>query len=201
MPVQGNLRSAPALTTNKLLPSPQGKAHGITRHMHAAMHRGPAKHRALQGRSRHNPVPTPMRCLALVGLAIFFLAQVCCFAHCNLGNSSGSLGEGPSSCHGTAQANSCHGTTHTTRDDPGQSLPAGTSCVAFKTVLVQAKETLGSTWQPPVAMEPPCIQVTCPPVPQLPASSLTPNHSRDWVFQPEVSLGPALHSTAPPSLL
>lgn len=134
-----------------------------------------------------------LRSFAAVSLVAFLAAQTLCFIHCNLG---GARGESAlPSCHVAASSGACH--------DKGNSSSQGptttTTCFTLQNLVISGDA-------PTLVV--PEFSVLCLPAPftlaldvsstELAASfSRQANHG-DWVFTPEVSLGPAFRSLAPP---
>ena len=139
-----------------------------------------------------------LRSLAAVALVIWIAAFALCTAHCT-GFSAGH-GNGDSarpSCHSTASAKTEH------HDDGGSNdsehCPSSTlGCAALQTAWLSGK---AATVAPPshvLYLLAPVVLVldTVPDdAATLVFRQVTP---RDWVFTPEVSLGPAFRSLAPP---
>jgi hypothetical protein len=133
-----------------------------------------------------------LRSLAVLALIVFVAAQTMCFIHCHFGGGHGNSDAEPS-CHGSAQAQSHH---------DGHNAPAPaptTSCATLKTMLAGGEApTLG-------APQLHTLYLLAPMALALDATEVRPKTSfsrqartRDWVFTPEVCLGPAIHSLAPP---
>jgi len=135
------------------------------------------------------------RHLAAVTLVVFVVAQVLCFVHCHSGGGHGGDAEKPS-CHGTA-AQSHH-------DEDGSSptkpLPMG-SCATLQnlfasngalTLAVPEFAPLYSLTSFALALDATAIEPTA-------LISRQPR-PREWALTPEVYLGPAIHSLAPPLL-
>jgi hypothetical protein len=140
------------------------------------------------------------RCFAAATLLTWIGAQALCQAHCIIG---GCHDEGDdASCHSVNVAASHHG------DDDHGSQPcdddrcADASCQTLKSALVGNGALLL------VAPELSLLHSVAPFVLTLDATAIEPVASlsrqaspRKWVFTPEVSLGPALRSQAPPAFL
>ncbi|MSU35157.1 MAG: hypothetical protein EXS36_08585 [Pedosphaera sp.] len=140
-----------------------------------------------------------LRSLAALALGVFVVAQSLCFLHCNSFDGSGDKAR--PSCHGSPKspvAQNCHG--HDGHDRPTPSAPSTSlMCPTLKTLLA------GSDTPPLVA--PPLHTLYLlvlislamdSPESQREASFSCQAHTRDWVFTPEVCLGPAFRSLAPP---
>ncbi|MCI0536828.1 MAG: hypothetical protein L0Z50_16545 [Verrucomicrobiales bacterium] len=128
-------------------------------------------------------------------LVAFVAAEAMCFVHCHFGGG-----------HADAEQPSCHSTasTRSNHDENGPASPAPSamiSCFTLKNLLTSGGAlTL-------VAPDQPIFYILGPVALALDATATEPTasisraaRSRDWVFTPEVSLGPALHSLAPPLL-
>lgn len=135
-----------------------------------------------------------IRFVAVLLLTVFVAAQTVCFIHCSLGAGRGhaNVGARPS-CHDPAPVKS-HENGHNT---PARA-PTPT-CSTFKTMLAEGyTPTLVPpqfhTLYPFPSME--LVLETTEVQPQALSSrrAWPPN----WVFTPEVCLGPALRSLAPP---
>jgi hypothetical protein len=143
----------------------------------------------------HQTKLSPMlRSFAAVTLLAWLAAQVLCAAHCNFGV-----------CHGEAEKASCHGPALTHHDDadpagPGHDNSSTTAtCLTLKSALVSGS---------PLALVPPELHLlyTLAPVAlaldatmaEATAPSSRQAWRRDWAFTPEVYLGPAFRSHAPP---
>lgn len=135
----------------------------------------------------------PLRCFAALALVIFVVAQTLCFVHCNFGGGHGDSAQ--PSCHGAASASAGQ-----EEGDSAPSVPSPTgACLTLKTLLA------GGDAPTLVAPQPHTLYLLVPFALALDVTATKPevlfsrqaNHS-DWVFTPEVSLGPALRSLAPP---
>lgn len=149
-------------------------------------------------RSRPTALSPLPRSLAAATLLVWITAQAMCTAHCSLG-----VGHGDSSqpsCHGAAAS-----TTHHEDDHSGAPSDHG-SQTAYTCKVLKSALLMGSA---PVLVEPELhlLYLLSPLVTLLNATRDEPQASpfrqawrRDWVFTPEVYLGPALRSLAPPLL-
>jgi hypothetical protein len=135
-----------------------------------------------------------LRCFAVGTLLVWLAAQTLCTAHCSLGVGRGQGAH--ASCHGPAAPQPDKGS-------PGPA-PEGSSttaaCVTLKTVALSGGVV---AWLVPGAH----VLYTLAPVAQELVAAPEPDMAfprqawrRDWVFTPEVSLGPAFRSHAPPSI-
>lgn len=149
-------------------------------------------------RSRDKSSSPLLRSFAAVALVIWVSAVALCTAHC-----TGFLAEG----HGEGAQPSCHVGDHqkATHHDDGDSenpehCPSSTlGCAALQSASMNGKAT--TLVQPPTHV----LYLLAPVALVLDA---TPDDTttlvfrqaplRDWVFTPEVSLGPAFRSLAPP---
>jgi len=128
---------------------------------------------------------------------VWIAAQALCFAHCNFGFAHG--GSAQPACHAATPSSACH-------DDGADSAPnkrdsaASTTCSTLKSALVGGGAT--ALVQPDAHL----LYTLAPVALMLDVTAIEPSsvssrqaRPRDWVFTPEVYLGPALHSLAPPS--
>jgi hypothetical protein len=126
---------------------------------------------------------------------VFVVAQTMCFIHCHFGGGHGNS-DAQSSCHGSAQAQS----HHDGHDDPAPAPTA--SCSTLKTMLA------GGDAPTLVAPQFHTLYLLTPMTLALDATEVQPKaffsrqaRTRDWVFTPEVCLGPAFRCLAPPSVV
>ena len=137
-----------------------------------------------------------LRPLASAVLLAWLTAMAFCAAHCSLGIGRGDSVQ--SSCHGPAASASHTEADHSSapRDHRSES---SCNCKVLKSALL--------TGNAPVLVPPdPHLLCLLPPfvalydsLPAQPQTSLLrQSWRRDWVFTPEVSLGPAFRSLAPP---
>ena len=141
-------------------------------------------------RSRQTTFSPLLRSVAAGALLVWVAAQVLCFAHCQFGVGHG--GSEPPSCHAPAPTPSPH--------DNGDSS-AGITCSTLKSALP------GSGSAVLVQPEFPQLYTLAPFALSLDVTATEPTacffrqaKTLDWVFTPEVSLGPAHRSHAPPFL-
>jgi hypothetical protein len=141
------------------------------------------------GRPILNPL---LRSLAVLALTVFASAQTMCFLHCHVGGGSGHNNAQPS-CHGSAQARHSHDRQDTPA--PAPSAP----CSTLKTMMAggDAPTVIAPQWH--------TLPLLFPVVLTLDATKAPPQTSlfrqawtRDRVRGPEVYLGPAFRSLAPP---
>ena len=147
-------------------------------------------------RSRQTSFSPLLRSFAAGALFVWLTAQVLCFAHCNFGVGHGSS-EQPS-CHASAPSQGHH-------DDGDSSSPAhhessdSAACSTLKSALVGSGAT--ALVQPDFhllyTLAPLTLHAT---VMEPTASFFRQAKVRDRVFTPEVCLGPAFRSLAPPAL-
>ena len=145
-------------------------------------------------RSRQISFSPLLRSFAAGALLVWVAAQVLCFAHCNFGFG-----------HGDSEQASCHGSapTSTHHDDSDSSSPthhkssASAACSTLKSALVGSSTT--ALVQPDFhllyTLAPLTLHAT---VMEPTASFFRQAKVRDRVFTPEVCLGPAFRSLAPP---
>ena len=134
------------------------------------------------------------RSVAAATLCVWLAAQVLCAAHCDFGV-----------CRGDEEHPSCHGPepSQSHRDDGDSPAPAHddssttATCLTLKSALVSG---VGPTVVPSelhvlYTLAPFALDATA----AVPASLHSRQaKSRDWVFTPELCLGPAFRSHAPP---
>ena len=135
-----------------------------------------------------------LRWMAGAALVIFFTAQVACFTHCHLGGVRGGVAQ--PSCH--AKTSHCHRCDSSTpaKQDP---MPVSTCSTLMNAVSSSASLTV-------VAPELPLLYTLAPDFLALDTTAIEPlalfsreARPADWILTPEVSLGPAHRSLAPPS--
>ena len=143
-------------------------------------------------RLRQTTLSPWLRSLAALALLVFIVAQAFCFAHCNFGASM-TMTEKSSAGHAAASkpmaGGSCCPKPHGNSE--------GAVCVTLKSALVSSDAT---------TLVQPDFQLLHTPAPlTLDMTAVEPTASfsrqaklRDWVFTPEVCLGPAFRSLAPP---
>ena len=141
------------------------------------------------------------RWLAAGMVMVFLLAQALCFLHCNFGEGHGESKQASVSCHGPAPKKSCHG-DGASSEPSDKNLPAPTgACITLKTFLSNASVLQLSAPELPVLylLGPAELSLDrAIPEPVEPILRRVWRHDR--VFTPEVSLGPAFRSQAPPFL-
>ena len=147
--------------------------------------------------SRQTTLRPLFRCFAAVTLLFWIGAQVLCQAHCSPGACHDESGE--TGCHEATTPNSHHGDEHT---PDHQDRSANASCETLKSALSD------NTSSPLVTPEFSILYTLAPTALALDVTGIKPEalFSRDArlrgrVFTPEVYLGPAFRSLAPPVLL
>ncbi len=137
------------------------------------------------------------RSLAALTLMVFVVAQATCFAHCHLGSGHGEKAQ--PSCHSSPQATAPHD-RNDNHDGPPLSPPAATTiCSTLKTMLAAGDAlTLVAPRLYTVYLLTPISLVLDAPATQMELPFSRQAGRGDWIFTPEVCLGSALHSLAPP---
>ena len=144
-------------------------------------------------RFRRKTLSPLLRMFAAATLVLFVAGQVVCFAHCHLGGRSG--GATQPSCH--AKTSHCQGGDPSTpaKHDP---MPAST-CSTLKNAVPNSDSLTVVAPEFPVLYTLAFVLLT------FEATAVDPNvlllraaWPAEWVFTPEVSLGPAHRSLAPP---
>ena len=139
-----------------------------------------------------------LRSFAAEALLVWVAAQVFCFAHCNFGVGHGSS-EQPS-CHASAPSQTHH-------EDGDSSGPAhhdasgSAACATLKSALVGSGSA--ALVQPDFRLLytlAPVVLTFDMNVTEPTADFFRQAKAHDWVFTPEVCLGPAHRSHAPPYL-
>ena len=143
-------------------------------------------------RLRQTTLSPWLRSLAALALLVFIVAQTMCFIHCHFGGGHGNSDAQPS-CHGSAQAKAAH-------DDHNAPAPAPTTtCSTLKTMLAgaDAPTVIGPQLHTLYLLAPVTLSLDATDAEPTSVSSRQAR-TRDWVFTPEVCLGPAFRSLAPP---
>ena len=131
------------------------------------------------------------RWIAAAALVIYVTAQAVCLAHCHLGG----FRTTQPSCH--AKSSHCHrcDSSAPAKADP---MPASTCLTLMNAVSSSASLTV-------VAPELPLLYTLAPDFLALPTTAIEPlaffsrqARPADWILTPEVFLGPAHRSLAPP---
>ncbi len=134
-----------------------------------------------------------LRSLAGLTLALFVAGMALCLAHCSLGSSNADRVQ--SCCHGVAKV-----TTDNGHGGATPTSPASTSkCQALKTMLAGDALTLPVPQLQTHYLRGP-ITLALGGIETEPDTSFRPSKTEPWVFTPEVFLGPAFRSLAPPTL-
>jgi hypothetical protein len=143
-------------------------------------------------RSSQTAMNPLFRSLAILTLAVFVAAEVMCFVHCHFGGGHGNAAE--ASCHGATSSEPGH-------DEDGPIPSATASCFTLQNLLTTSGAlTLVVPEFPSLYTVAPVALALDTTATELTASVSRPAWPRNWVFTPEVYLGPALHSLAPPLL-
>lgn len=145
-------------------------------------------------RLRQTTLSPLLRSLAALALVVFVVAQAMCFVHCHVGGGHGDKAQ--PSCHGSPQ----HAASHDSDDDSTRSAPSPTTtCSTFKTMLAAGDApTLTAFLTPTLYLLPSFVLAIDATEPQPQAAFGRQAHPREWTFTPEVCLGPAFRSLAPP---
>lgn len=145
-------------------------------------------------RLRQTTLRPLLRSLAALTLVVFVAAQAACFAHCNFCGGHGT--DTTPSCHSAGATRASHHEPHS----PAPSDPASSvACVTLKTLVAGGDAySLVAPLLPPVDFVAFSSLVLNPPEAALEATFCRQAKPRDWVFTPEVCLGPAFRSLAPP---
>ncbi|HZM05501.1 MAG TPA: hypothetical protein VFC44_21075 [Candidatus Saccharimonadales bacterium] len=138
------------------------------------------------------------RCFAAATLLTWIGAQALCQAHCL---TEGCHDEGgDASCHSVKVASSHHGNEDHGSQPCDDDRCAGASCQILKSALI------GHGTLPLVTPQLSLLHIVAPFMLMLDATEIEPvaffsrqASPRKWVFTPEVCLGPALRSHAPPA--
>ena len=145
-------------------------------------------------RLRQTTLSPLLRSLAAFALVVFVVAQAMCFVHCHFGGGHGDKAQ--PSCHSSPQ----HAASHDGDNDSSPSAPSPTTaCSTLKTMLAGGDSLTLTAFQThtlyllaPVALALDATET------QQDAAFSRQAHSREWTFTPEVCLGPAFRSLAPP---
>jgi len=145
-------------------------------------------------RLRQTTLSPLLRSLAALALIVFVVAQAMCLVHCNFGGGHGDKAQ--PSCHGSPQ----HAASHDGDNESAPSAPSPTTaCSTLKTMLAGGDSTTLVVPQLHTLylLTPMTLPLDATEV-RLNASFSSQVWTRDWVFTPEVCLGPAFRSLAPP---
>ena len=145
-------------------------------------------------RSRQTILSPLLRSLAAFALVVFVVAQALCFVHCNFGGGHGDKAQ--PSCHGSPQ----HAASHDGDDDSAPSTPTPTTaCSTLKTMLAGGDSSVVTAFQAhTLYLLPSIVSVLDAPETRPQAAFGRQARTREWIFTPEVCLGPAFRSLAPP---
>jgi hypothetical protein len=135
-----------------------------------------------------------LRSLAGLALLVFIAAQAMCFIHCHFGRGHGKS-VGQPSCHGSARAKPTPGD----RDTPAPTPT--TTCSTLKNMLAGADSPTVVAPQLHTLYTLVSFSLSLDVTARAPHPPIFRRaRSADRVFTPEVSLGPAFRSLAPPFL-
>ena len=149
-------------------------------------------------RSRPTIFSPLLRSLAAATLLVWVVAQACCFAHCTFGVSM--VGSGKSSCHDSALAKGQPDEGGGSCCPKNRDRSTGVVCATMmKSVLAGSGsvELVQPDFHLLYALAPFVLNAMATETSTVFSHQTT---SSDWVFTPELSLGPAHHSHAPPFL-
>ncbi len=148
-------------------------------------------------RSRLNIFSPLLRTCAAGALLLWVAAQALCFGHCNF--SGRPVISAQASCHAPAPAQNSESDSCCPK--PGDTSSGSSVCATLKSALVD-NDSSGTT-QPnlsplyTLALFSIVLEMTA----TAPSATVfRPAEKHDWAFTPEVFLGPAFRSHAPPAL-
>lgn len=144
--------------------------------------------------NRSASIATAWRICSLVVLVLWTAGMAMCAAHCALGTVR--LSSVQLSCHSSSdKASACHGNDA----DPGESQQGSPSvCYTLKHLFADGPQLQLTIPELPVFDTAVIFEaITLCSEPVL-STRLRQQQTPEWVFTPEVSLGPALRSLAPP---
>ena len=140
--------------------------------------------------------PLTTRCVAAVVLVFWVMASVNCWRCC------ARRGCAPPSVSADKVHSSCEAHCAKKRQSQKSQLPCPDSdCFAKKSLATETDAADRPAPSLPLAYLTEPFLVLFSSADTASASSTRPSTSRDWVFTPEVSLGPAFRSLAPPVFL
>lgn len=147
-------------------------------------------------RLRQTSLSPLLRSLAALALMAFVVAQSMCFVHCHFGGGRGD--EAQPSCHGSPK----RAASHDGDDSSPPSAPSPTAaCSTLKTMMLGSDApTLPAFQIHTLYLLPSVVLALEAGETQAQAAFARQAHSREWTFTPEVCLGPAFRSLAPPFL-
>ena len=139
-----------------------------------------------------------LRSVGALGLVVYLAAQTLCFIHCSFGGGHGD--SAPPSCHGAGVTKACHGACPDEGDSP--SPPHGSptaTCFTLMNMLTagDAPVVVVPEFFVVYFLTPSALALEATATAQGASFSRQASH-RDWALTPEVSLGPAFRSLAPP---
>ncbi len=145
-------------------------------------------------RLRQTTLSPLLRSLAALALVVFVVAQTMCFVHCNFGGRHGDKAQ--PSCHGSPQ----HAASHDGDDDSAPSIPSPTAaCASLMTMLAGGDAPTLTAFQTHTLYLLPSFVLALDAAEARPQAAFGRHaHLRKWTFTPEVCLGPAFRSLAPP---
>lgn len=145
-------------------------------------------------RLRQTTLSPLLRSLAALALVVFVVAQTICFVHCNFPDRHGDKAQ--PSCHGSPQ----QGASHDGDDDSAPSIPSRTAaCSTLMTMLAGGDAPTLTAFQTHTLYLLPSFVLALDVVEVRPQAALGRQaHLREWTLTPEVCLGPAFRSLAPP---
>jgi hypothetical protein len=143
---------------------------------------------------RRTKINPGFRLLAAGALFMFVAAQVLCFAHCSLGESRGEVTQG---CCQAKPVPLCDGDSSSTpaTQDP---MPLSTCSTLMNAVWDSASAKVVIPELPLLYVA--TLNILAPTAPEPDLIYSREPWPAGWVFTPEVSLGPAHRSLAPPLL-
>lgn len=148
-------------------------------------------------RSRHSALSPLLRSIAAVVLSLWVAALTLCGSHCSLG--TGHCDSEQGSYHDSVQADSHHEDGDSSDSSEHDTTKASASCLILKSVLPHSEVV--SFVQPDLNLLSELSSIgfdfdasffKCA------SSFLRQPRPHDWVLKPEVCLGPAHRSNAPP---
>ena len=145
-------------------------------------------------RMRQTTLNPLVRTFAVLALMVFVMAQAMCFVHCNFGAGHGE--EVQASCHSAPQP----ADSHEGDSDCRPSTPSPTAaCSTLKTMVAQGDAPTLTSFQTHTLYLLPSLVLALDAIETRPQASIVSQaHSREWTFTPDLCLGPAFRSLAPP---
>jgi len=147
-------------------------------------------------RLRQTTLSPLLRSLAALALTAFVVAQSMCFVHCHFGG--GHADEAQPSCHGSPK----RAVSHDGDDSSAPSTPSpATACSTLKTMILGSDAPILAAFQAHTLYRLASVVLSLEAgETQAKAAFVCRDHSHEWTFTPEVCLGPAFRSLAPPFL-